>query len=45
MKKYPSHCCQHCGEPIGWLGRFLTMIFPRWHICKDPLEYEDNWGV
>ena len=29
--KYPSHCCQKCGENIGWLGRF---IFPFFHKCK-----------
>jgi hypothetical protein len=29
--KYPSWCCQKCGEQIGWLGRFLFQFF---HKCK-----------
>jgi hypothetical protein len=28
--KYPSYCCQKCGELIGWIGR----IFP-FHKCKE----------
>lgn len=31
-RKHPSHCCQKCGEHIGWVGRFL---FPFIHKCKD----------
>lgn len=27
--KYPSYCCQECGEMIGWLGRILHL-----HKCK-----------
>ena len=26
-KKYSSHCCQECGEPIGWIGRFMEWIY------------------
>lgn len=24
--KYQSYRCQRCGEPIGWLGRFIEFI-------------------
>ena len=30
MTKYSSYCCQSCGKPVGWLGRF---IFPFLHVC------------
>jgi hypothetical protein len=35
--KYPSYCCQNCGENIGWIGKFLFIgIF---HKCgKHALE-------
>lgn len=42
MKQHPSWCCQRCGEPIGWIGRFL---FPFLHLCKtewDNLEIFSN---
>ena len=29
MNKYPSYCCQKCGELIGWLGRII-----KFHKCK-----------
>ena len=34
--KYPSYCCQECGEPIGWLGRFIEFIYCGLikHNCK-----------
>lgn len=25
FKKFPSWCCQKCGENIGYVGRFLLM--------------------
>ena len=28
--KYPSYCCQKCGELIGWLGRVMPF-----HKCKE----------
>ena len=28
--KYPSYCCQKCGELIGWIGRVLPF-----HKCKE----------
>lgn len=35
-KKYPSYCCQKCGEPIGWLGRIIEWIYCGLikHECK-----------
>ena len=34
--KYPSWCCQDCGEQIGWLGRGLVKLFGAWiHKCKE----------
>lgn len=34
-RRYPSYCCQKCGDQIGWVGRFM---FPFLHKC-------DNKGV
>lgn len=35
--KYPSYCCQKCGEQIGWLGRFVEFCLG-WaglrHACQ-----------
>lgn len=28
--KYPSYCCQKCGEFIGWLGRLIRFT----HKCN-----------
>ena len=25
--QYPTYCCQRCGEEIGYLGRFLEIIW------------------
>jgi len=35
--KFPSYCCQNCGEPIGWLGRFIEYIYCGLikHECKN----------
>ncbi len=34
VRRYPSWCCQECGEPIGWLGRFLELLtIAKWHKC------------
>lgn len=32
----PSYCCQKCGKPIGWLGRFVEMFYCGLikHNCK-----------
>lgn len=35
MRDYPSYCCQHCGECIGWLGRIFQAIGFRLHKCGD----------
>jgi hypothetical protein len=47
--KFPSWCCQECGEPIGWLGRFFSYVLPFRpfkHVCKsDPYHDSNNWGV
>lgn len=35
MSKYPSHCCQNCGENIGYLGIFFMLILGNLvHKCK-----------
>lgn len=31
--KYPSYCCQDCGEAIGWLGLLLNKIYIPIHSC------------
>jgi len=35
---FPNWCCQKCGEPIGYLGRFVELIF-RGHEHKKPAVY------
>lgn len=37
--KYPSYCCQKCGEPIGWLGRFFQWLPFKFlkHKCKSEI--------
>lgn len=32
--KYPGYCCQHCGETIGWLGRFIEKCLEQF-ICVE----------
>ena len=34
--KYPSYCCQKCGECIGYLGRFIEWVYCGLikHECK-----------
>lgn len=32
--QYPNYCCQHCGETIGWLGRFIEFFVGTNHSCK-----------
>jgi len=43
MNKFPSWCCQKCGEHIGWLGRLFTALLPFWHKCKD--EHGNHLGT
>ena len=43
MRKYPSYCCQWCGNQIGWTGRFLEWIFGRMHKC--PMIPDDDLEV
>jgi len=43
MKKFPSWCCQKCGEHIGWIGRVLTALLPFWHKCRE--EHKDHLGT
>lgn len=35
---FPSHCCQTCGEAIGWIGRFHQWNGLNWlfkiHRCN-----------
>jgi hypothetical protein len=45
MKLFPSWCCQYCGEHIGWLGRMLAKLLPRWHVCKDESKQTENLGI
>jgi hypothetical protein len=35
-ERYPSYCCQECGDCIGWLGRFFQWLLGRFapHSCK-----------
>ena len=45
MKLFPSHCCQRCGENIGYIGRLFMMLMPKWHVCKDETKHLDNLGI
>ena len=27
MRKYPSYCCQKCGENVGFLGKIVEFIY------------------
>lgn len=31
---YPGWCCQHCGHPVGYLGRFFEAFLGKMHNCK-----------
>lgn len=31
--KYASYECQHCGDAIGWIGRFFQFIGVPLHQC------------
>lgn len=31
--RFPSYCCQRCGESIGWTGRALQAVGLRLHSC------------
>jgi hypothetical protein len=46
---YPSYCCQKCGEPIGWIGRFFQFLRIPLHRCeKKPYKVKvriDNSGA
>lgn len=33
-KGYKSFCCQHCGAPVGWIGRFIDFFIGcGWRGC------------
>jgi hypothetical protein len=33
-EQYPSYCCSHCGEPVGWFGRLLDVFIGcGWRGC------------
>lgn len=38
--KFPSYCCQKCGECIGWVGRFV--FFGLFHKCKIENAVSEN---
>lgn len=48
MGKYPSYCCQRCGEPVGYLGKIVEFIYYKIfrikmfkHKCNEHvLEYQ-----
>lgn len=31
--RYPKHCCQACGEEVGYIGRLLEFLFGTMHTC------------
>ena len=45
MNRYPSYCCQKCGDTIGWLGRFFNALLPGWHKCPPTERDPNNWGI
>jgi hypothetical protein len=32
---HPSYCCQKCGDPIGYIGRFFQFLRIPLHRCKE----------
>lgn len=32
--RFPSYCCQRCGEQIGWIGRAFQAVGLRLHTCR-----------
>ena len=32
--QYPKHCCQECGEEVGYIGRLLEWFFGTMHLCR-----------
>lgn len=34
--RFPSYCCQRCGEQIGWVGRAFQAVGLRLHTCRFP---------
>ena len=38
----PGYCCQSCGEPIGYVGRFFqwTRVMDFVHTCRRPQKAE-----
>jgi hypothetical protein len=36
--KHPAYCCQSCGAPVGYIGRFLQRINVSPHVCPKPPE-------
>ena len=40
--KYHSWCCQKCGEPIGWVGRFL--FGGLFHTCTKTYRTVEQHG-
>lgn len=32
--RFPSYCCQCCGDQIGWIGRFFQAVGLRLHTCR-----------
>jgi hypothetical protein len=44
--KFPSWCCQICGDPVGWLGRIFQFLHVPIHRCDKPGRYlVDREGV
>jgi len=45
---HPTHCCQKCGERIGWAGRFFQFLRIPLHRCRRPYKAKvriDNSGA
>lgn len=35
-RRFPTYCCQLCGEPIGYLGRAFEAVFGTLHKHRMP---------
>lgn len=45
MGKYPSYCCQKCGENVGYLGKIIEFIYYKIFRLKMFKHKCETWPV
>lgn len=38
MRRFPRHCCQRCGEQVGYIGRLMMALRLPVHDCPPWFE-------